>query len=287
MEKETTQLSYERHAEQERYLELASCYTNSESVDAWRHDRMIGSVLPLITSFPQATWMTIGDGRYGADAYFLKKHKIDVLATSLTDNSLILAKEKGYIDKYQCVNAEEIPFPDNSFDFVLCKESYHHFPRPSIAFYEMLRVARMAIILIEPTDDRIGLINFLKRPLKKMIRKEQFFDYEQSGNYIFRVNSKEMKKMLTALDKPLYAIENYNDFYLKRIAGDKSNMKTFGFLLTKFAIFVQDVLCVLGLMSYGKSTIIAFKVQIPLDLRHKLKKEGFKLTHLPKNPYLN
>ena len=286
MTKETNQLSYERQVEYEGHFQLASCYTNPESVDAWRHNMMIGSVLPLIEYYPKSTWMTIGDGRFGADAHFLKKNKIDVLATNLTDNSLFFAKEKGYIDKYQCVNAEEIPFPDNSFDFVLCKESYHHFPRPAIAFYEMLRVAKMAVILIEPTDDRIGLINFLKRPLKKIIRKEKFFDYEPDGNYIFRVNSKEMKKMMMAMDKPWYAIKNFNDFYMKSLADDKGSIKSFGYWMTKLAIFTQNVLCFLRLMSYGKSTIVTFKSQIPSDLRNKLRRKGFKLTRLPKNPYL-
>ena len=287
MVKETNQLSYEKHAECEKNSKIPSCYTNSESVDSWRHDMMISSILPLIKYYPKSTWMTIGDGRYGADAYFLKKNEINVTATSITDDSLIFAKEKGYIDKYQSVNAEKIPFPDNSFDFVLCKESYHHFPRPPIAFYEMLRVSRIAVILIEPTDDRKGLINCMKRPLKKIIRKENFFDYEESGNYIYRVNSKEMKKMLIAMDKPCYAIKNFNDFYLKRFESHKSNMKSLGFVLTKFAIFTQDVLCVMRLLNYAKSTIITFKTPIPVDLKRELKRKRYKLSFLPKNPYLS
>ena len=66
-----------------------------------------------------------------------------MLATSLTDSNLRIAQERGYIDKFQAENAERLSLTDDSFDFILCKESYHHFPRPAIAFYEMVRVARV------------------------------------------------------------------------------------------------------------------------------------------------
>ncbi|MDD4972048.1 MAG: methyltransferase domain-containing protein [Paludibacter sp.] len=286
MKKDIIQQSYERHSEHEAYLEEASCYTDPGSIDAWSHDRMIKSISPLFKFFPGAEFVTVGDGRFGADAYQLKKHGMHVMATSLTDNYLKIAKVRGYIDKFLAVNAEKMPFFDSSFDFAFCKQSYHHFPRPAIAFYEMLRVASKAVILIEPTDDGVGLINFLKPFLKKLIRKEKFYDYETSGNYIFRINSKEMKRMLTAIDRPLFAIKYYNDFYLAKISFQRSNWKSPGFLLTHFAIFVQNVLCFLKLMKYARATIIAFKTDISSDLKKELRKNGFKLTFLPKNPYL-
>lgn len=278
--------SYERHAEYEAYLKLASCYTMPDSVDAWRHESMIDTFSPLINQFKDAKFMTIGDGRYGADAFLLKKRNVDVLATSLTDNYLKIAKEKGYIDNYEQVNCENIQKPDNSYDFIVCKESYHHFPRPSIAFYEMLRVSKKGVILIEPTDDRFCLFDYFKRPLKKFLRKNEDFDYEESGNYIYRVNSKEIKKMLKAINKPLYAIKYFNDFYMERFSDHKSNWKSAGYIITRLAIILQDILCFFRLMNYGKATIIIFKEDISVDCKRALKKAGFKLSVLPRNPYL-
>lgn len=286
MEKEANQIIYERHVECEKEIRLPSCYTNPESVDAWRHNRMLNSFLPLIEYFPQSTWVTIGDGRYGAEAYFLKNKGLNALATSITDETISIAKKNGYIDSFRSVNAEMMPFPDNSFDFVLCKESYHHFPRPPIAFYEMLRIARIGIILIEPTDDRSGLMNIMKKPLKKLLRKEKHFDFEPVGNYIFRVHSKEIMKMLTAINKPLFAIKNYNDFYLKKLENHQCKPPSLGFRLTKFAIFIQNILCFSRLLNYGKSTILAFKNPIPDELIQSLKRKGYKLTQLPRNPYI-
>lgn len=286
MVKETAQLSYERHAEHESYLQLASCYTDPDSIDAWHHERMIRFIVPLIQLYPDSKFLTVGDGRYGSDAFLLKKYQADVLATSLTDNYLKIAKEKGYIDKYQAVNAENMPFDDNYVDFVLCKESYHHFPRPAIAFYEMLRVAKVAIILIEPTDDHFGLIDFLKKPLKKILRKEKYTDYERSGNYIFRSNSREIKKMLLALNKPLYGVKYFNDFYLASLAKGRCENSSLSFLITRFANFAQDILCKFKFLNYGKAIIMAFKTQVPPKVIQALKKNGFKMTFLPKNPYL-
>lgn len=82
MYSDTPQRSYHQHAEHERTFGLPSCYTDPESVDAWRHSRMLNTILPLVRIFPKATWMTIGDGRYGSEAFFLHKHGINVTATS-------------------------------------------------------------------------------------------------------------------------------------------------------------------------------------------------------------
>jgi hypothetical protein len=56
------------------------------------------TIRPLLKAFPEATWMTVGDGSYGSDAHFLKENRFEVLATSLTSDCLAIAKEKGIID---------------------------------------------------------------------------------------------------------------------------------------------------------------------------------------------
>ncbi len=57
---------------------------------------------------------------------------------------LLLGKgsELGFIGEYSAQNAESLSFASNSFDYVFCKDAMHHCPRPVIALYEMLRVAR-------------------------------------------------------------------------------------------------------------------------------------------------
>ena len=107
---------------------------DSGSVNAWRHDRMLSVTAKLIARYPEAHWLTVGDGRYGADARYLLGHgAANVLATSLTDQTLEVASDAGLIGAFAAANMEDLQFDDDSFDFVLCKESYHHHGRPSVS----------------------------------------------------------------------------------------------------------------------------------------------------------
>ena len=110
------------------------------------HVKELKLLLPLIKQFPQAAWLTVGDGRFGCDAYLLNKlGASSVTASDINTHSLEIAKEKGFINGFSRQNVEKMTFSDNEFDFTLCKHSYHHFPRPAIAFYEMLRASRKGV----------------------------------------------------------------------------------------------------------------------------------------------
>jgi ubiquinone/menaquinone biosynthesis C-methylase UbiE len=163
-------------------MELPSRYTRPNSVDNWRHTRMLALTRPLWQAMPGSEWMTVGDGRYGSDAGYLHSQGVKVIATSLTDDRLRYAHEQGYISAFQGENAEHISLADDAVDFVLCKEAYHHFPRPPIALYEMLRVARQAVVLIEPLDNP-RVLDGMKRLAKRVLRGDREMQFEPSGNF--------------------------------------------------------------------------------------------------------
>jgi len=280
--------SYARHYHHTSDLseeELPSCYSRPDSIDAWRHERMQKTVVPLVKAYPKATWMTIGDGSYGSDAYFLRGIGADVLATNLNEERLKIAMKKGFIDKFKAENAEKISFPDNSFDFVLCKEAYHHFPRPPMAFYEMLRVVRRAVILIEPQETcKKKILGYAKDILKMILRRDKSTVFEPSGNHIFRVNIREIEKMMTSLNYEIVSIKGLNDFYHPRLS--KAKLATLPFSITEFGIGLQNILCKLKMLDYGLATIIAFK-QVPAnELKIELRRNGFRILNLPRNPYI-
>ena len=278
--------SYDKHVDHERQAtKLPSCYANPTSVDAWRHRRMLDSVRPLTTEFPGSRWMTVGDGNFGSDAYFLERTGVKAVATSISDSTLALAKAQGLIQEFRVENAENISAPDASYDFVLCKESYHHFPRPSVAFYEMLRVAKTAVVLIEPSEGPVRLLDYLKIFVKTTIRNDESVLFETSGNFIYRLNIREVEKMATALNLGCVAYRPFNDFYHPRLSGQGFGTLSVATLLTKFGLAIQNILCDLRLMNYGLTTVMVFKSLPSDDLRKKLKKAGFRLTILAKNPY--
>ena len=284
--------SYNRHAEHEAQVvleeRLPSCFSNVDSVDAWRHRRMHASVLPLVRACPQASWLTIGDGNYGSDAYFLSQEGADVVASSLTESSLLAAKKLGYLSHVASVNAENIQFPDNSFDFVLCKEAYHHFPRPAIAFYEMLRVARIGVVLIEPLDGQGRALSWLKVTLKRILRgKTNIENFEKTGNFIYRVNQAEMEKMLTSLNYRSLAIRRFNDCYLSWASSSTFKPKSWGFGVTAAGIALQTLLCRLRLLDYGLATVICFKSYLKPEIRRELLASSYEVRDLPKNPFIS
>jgi SAM-dependent methyltransferase len=282
----TPEWSYRRHAEQERTAQdLPSVYVRPDSVDAWRHIRMLETVLPLVRAFPDATWMTIGDGGYGSDAFVLQARGADVTASSLSDTTLTTAFKRGYIKQYRMENAEFISASDGSYDFILCKESYHHFPRPAIAFYEMLRVARRAVVLIEPIEGRPRPLDVGKQALKKLIRGDASFAFEASGNFLYRVSEREIEKMMTALGGSHIAVKRFNDFFHSRLACYRNRGLSLGRVGTRAGILVQNFLCSVRLLNHGLATIIAFKVEPGFEVSQALKRGGFRLYRLPRNPY--
>ena len=279
--------SYGRHTlHEQNEVALPSCYSAPASIDAWRHRRMLATLAPLLEEYPAATWLTVGDGAYGSDAHYLQSHGATATASSLTDGRLSVAQQRGYIRSYCTQNAEALSAADDSYDFVLCKESYHHFPRPPLAFYEMLRVARRAAIFIEPVEGEDRLLDRAKKLAKRLLRGDSQFDFEPSGNFIFRASVREMAKMLTALNGPSLAFRQYNDFYYAPAAALRHDEASLGRLITGAGLLAQDLLCRLALLNYGLATIVVFKRPIENRLADRLRGSGFKLRPLPRNPYV-
>ena len=111
-------------------------------------------------------------------------------------------------------NVEHIQFPDSSFDYVLCKESVHHFPRPALGLYEMLRVSRKGIAVVaEPVDilSKMPSMLFLKGicdavhpSLIDRIWKNHF-SFETVGNYVYKISEREIEKLSMGIGLPCIA----------------------------------------------------------------------------------
>jgi SAM-dependent methyltransferase len=238
---------------------------------------------PLLSAYPDATWMTIGDGRYGSDAYFIKQQGVSVVASSISDATLKIAVERGYIESGRKENAEALTAADESFDFVYCKEAYHHFSRPPIGFYEMLRVAKIGVVMVEPIDqDR--LLNRLKNWVKVILRKDESTLFEPVGNFLYRVSVQEIWKMVMALDCGLLAVRKFNDFYHPRLARGTAERSSAA-LFTHLGIGIQDLLCRLGLLQWGLATVVVFKRPPDDRIVNRLSHAGFRCLDLPPNPY--
>lgn len=286
-------------------LRLAESWFDDWTADYWRHRRMYEAV-DCVADKGSTKWLTVGDGRWGLDSIRMKRLGVnDVLPTDICETLLFEAKSRGLIEVYSVENAERLSFADNTFDYVFCKESYHHFPRPYIAMYEMLRVAKKAVFLAEPNDDpmpvSVSVNNFLKYKVKDFLArhgvgkrpdfwgKPCFYQggYEESGNFVYSVSRREMEKLCQGLDMPQLVVKGLNDHYIKGCEfepADESRSQIFRDIKTRIA--QQDELCERGKAMYSMVLLGLFKVPMDMATRKSFKDHGFEVVDLPRNPYM-
>jgi len=289
--------SYRLHTEhtkkktrtREDTVRLPSVVASPGSIDAFRHERMYEFLRPLIEAFPLGSWMTIGDT--GADAFFLRKLGVgEVTATSLSCEEIELLKNRGHLDNVtvQDINAESVDFPDESFDFILCKATYHHLPRAPLAFYEFLRVCREAVVFIEPAEPKGARpLDNLRAYIKLILRGQALADqmFENSGNFIYRLSEKEIRKQSIAMQLDTMAYKYFNDFFYSK-TGKKQRKDFFARLLFEAGIAVQDLLCTVRLMNHARIALIVFKKKPNPELEAALANKGYRVAYLPKNPFI-
>jgi len=270
---------------------VPSIISAPDSWDAWRHERYYRVLLPLTNSAPSAEWLTIGDS--GADVFWLKKHGVKrVVATSLTDTQMKNLISKKLLDciETRSIDAHDIDLPDESFDYTMCKEAYHHFERPAVGLYEMLRVSRKAVIMLcEPCcSDRWYILDVLKRNLKIVLRKNTPWsdpEFEASGNYIYGLSLRETTKIATALQIGPIFHSYLSDFWVPGLVSRPKSDKLAAVVMHS-AVGLQNCLSRLGLMSWGKITIIVFKSEPSPATANALKRAGLRRMAIKRNPHI-
>ena len=284
---------YDAYSRDGDKAEHAAAWLKPGTINHWRFDRLYKLVDPLLAQAPGAQWLTVGDGRYGLDAQYLIAHGAQALPTDISDTLLAEAKSAGLIEVYRKENAEALSLADESFDYVFCKESYHHFPQPMKALYEMLRVARQAVIMIEPNDQTIvsGGVAVLSRMLKDIVKRVlgrpvDYHNFETSGNYAYAISRREMEKVALGAGMQVVAFRGINDYYLPGVEFEPADPANRLFRRVAAKIARYDRLCKMGVSQPGLLAVVLFKRPPSAELREALARQGFDVIDLPKNPYL-
>jgi SAM-dependent methyltransferase len=197
------------------------------------------------------------------------------------------------VKSYAIQNAEQLTYNDGAFDYILCKESYHHFPRPYAALYEMIRVAKKAIVIIEPHDPiaKMPFLLFLMNitqfwsSLQRRIWKNRF-SFEPVGNFVYKVSEREFEKFAAGLNLPAVAFKFINpNFYHPDNEFKEASLTELPFLILRLKKAILDSLTKLKVLPGQVLSSIVFK-EIPDEaLTTRLKKEGYRIVLTPKNPY--
>lgn len=290
-----TENSYRLHADhwkkiasRDEWQRISRSWLVESTADFWRHRRMYEAA-DYLRHFDGASWLTIGDGQFGLDSVRLRKRGIgSVVATDIAEAMLKQAKDQGIISDYKVENAERLSFPDESFDFAFCKESYHHFPRPYLALYEMLRVSRKGVVLIEP-QDQAGMA--AKRVLywaRKLLGRQRHFDerrYEDSGNYVYSISRREMTKVCLGLNLPCLAFKGLSDVYLPGVEFEPASLLSAKYLTMRALVLANNSLTALGLSRHNVLMCCLFKTELPAPVRAGFLKHRWRVVDLPRNPY--
>jgi len=289
------QRSYARHAQgfapdliDPARQKIAASWFDPSSIDFWRHSRAY-EIADFLGGIQGERWLTIGDGRFGLDSVRLMARGVaDVLATDIDEHLLKAAREKGILKDYRVENAERLSFEDGSFDYVFCKEALHHFPRPAVALYEMVRVSRKGVVLIEP-NDRAGsprrLLGVLLRRLGGRPKRHMDVNsYEEDGNYIFSISPREIEKVALAIDMPQVAFKGLNDYYEPGVEFEPMTSACARKVLRK--VRYRDFQCRLGLESHQLLMAVILHQAVPQASRLKMEASGWKFVDLPRNPFI-
>lgn len=290
---------YKEHIEEDEPREDIKKWLRDDTVEEWRHDRLHKLIDPILDVESNSRWLTVGDGRFAREARYISDHGHEALPTDISVELLAEAKERGYIDDYAEENAEELSFDDSTFDYVFCKQSYHHFPRPYLALYEMLRVAKNGVVLIEPSDPELHenirsepmlrkILNVLKRLHGDGGRVPEPPIFEPSGNYVFTISRREIEKIALGLDYDAVAFKGINDFLNVEGAAEETLAER-GPIYRKMKVMtaIRDILCRAGLVGHSKLAAILFK-RVPDDkIITELSDSGYDVIQLPDNPHID
>ncbi len=103
----------------------------------------------------------------------------NVTVSDISEVGVAQAIERDKRLKGLVINAENANIDSNSFDVVVVQDGLHHLQSPIQGFTEMLRIARIGVLFLEPHDSLVGKIIGTK--------------WEKNGdaiNYVFRWKKK-------------------------------------------------------------------------------------------------
>jgi len=175
---------------QQRFSQYAQNYVNSET-HSQGHD--LDRLIELAQ--PQPDWVVLDIATGGGHtALKFAPHVKKVIASDYAP--VMLAQAKAFIEgqgvtnvEFSEADAENLPYPDNTFDLVTCRVAAHHFPDAYKFVTESARVLKPGGILLvqdhlNPDDDKTAAYIESFERLRDPSHNRVFNSYEWQGLYL-------------------------------------------------------------------------------------------------------
>lgn len=186
-------------------------FTKDKLVRYLRDRRLNIGLKYLLSEYPKKdllNWkvLIVCGGVGGEGVFFLSAGFKDVTSSDFSSNANTLANRlcshAGVTDlKTILLNAESAYLDEDSYDLVVVQDGLHHLPRPALGFTEMLRVAKKAVMVIEPYDSLVG----------NLIGTE-WEGHSGAINYVYRWNRKMIGQTVKS-----YLLKNYRSIKVIRV----------------------------------------------------------------------
>ncbi len=158
----------------------------------------------------------------------------------------------------------------------------------------MIRVAREAVILIEPHDPiskmplLLAMRNLMDRWDTTLLQKywKNRYSFEEVGNYVFKLSEREMDKLANGIGLPAVAFKGINNnYYHPALASEKADDASPVFKKLKRKIAFHDLLVKASLMPSQVLCAVIFKKMPSPNVQQAMKTDGFAFYVFPPNPY--
>lgn len=144
----------------------------------------------------------------GMESEFLARRGFRVTGLDISSEAVARTRERCRRYGFPCTllvgDAEQLPFPDSSFDFVFVHDGLHHLSDAYRGVREMLRVARRAVVIAEPADAALTRL---------AVRLGISGDYEEAGNFVYRLDPNRLARIFAAAGVQRWAMRRDLVYY--------------------------------------------------------------------------
>ena len=130
----------------------------------------------------------------GMESEILARRGLCVVALDISADAVGRAQERSrrYGIDYRLLvgDAERLPFSDDAFSIVFVHDGLHHLPEAYRGVAEMLRVARDAVVVVEPADAALTRLS---------VKLGLSGEYEEAGNFVYRLRKDKLIALFSAV----------------------------------------------------------------------------------------